>query len=213
MHFRTSLNSHSRLLQFQHSCCQPTDETEVSMSSNNLDSSRNQSSTLLRDTKCPNCSVFAPKVSFSPPFSPLVQVPCYHCGWELWGAMWRVSFCSMPTQNVFASAWISFSDGGLPPHWKPGEREKQWRERKRGCESNPERSFLSCSSEGLGGLPKAGIESLNENWTYKTESKQTGTVWEPNADIFHRDNREIHVWERCSSYQVEIPNGDSKREV
>ncbi len=123
---------------------------------------------------------------------------CYHCGWELWGAMWRVPFCSMPTQNVFASAWISFSDG-ITPHWKPGER-------KRGFEVF---SPATCSSEGLGGLPRAGIESLNENWTYKSESKQTGTVWGLNADISHCDNREIHVWERHSSYQVEIPNSES----
>lgn len=59
----------------------------------------------------------------------------------------------------------------------------------------------------------AGIESLNERWTYNTESKQAGTVWGPNVDIFHCDNREIHVWERHSSYQVEIPNGDLQREV
>lgn len=101
----------------------------------------------------------------------------------------------MPTQNLFASAWISFSDGD---YYLTGnqEREKSNGERERGGEKAIQREVFSpatCSSEGLGGLPRAGIESLNENWTYKTESKQTGTVWEPNADIFHRDNREIHV--------------------
>lgn len=139
-------------------------------------------------------------------------MPCYHCDRELWGAMWRVPFWSMPTQNVFTSAWISFSDWGLPPHWKPGERGKQWRERKRerGGESNPDRSFpdfqmgrpfspATCSSERLGGLPRAlpvaGIERLNERWTYKTQPKQAGSVRGPNADIFQSDNREIHVCE------------------
>lgn len=109
----------------------------------------------------------------------------------------------MPTQNVFTSAWISFSDWGLLPHWKPGERGKQWREKEKGVEINPERSFpdfqmgrpispATCSSEGLGGQ---SCGWLNERWTYKTELKQAGTVWGPNADIFQSDNREIHVCE------------------
>lgn len=137
MHFRTSLSSHSRFSQFQHSWWQPRDETEVSISSNNLDSSRNQSSTLLWDTKCPNCSVSVPKVSFSPPFTPLFRCPvttaAESCEEQCDGS-----------PSVTCKPKTSLLQLGSPFQMRITTSLQTRRERKRGFESNPERSFLSC---------------------------------------------------------------------
>lgn len=57
------------------------------------------------------------------------------------------------------------------------EREKSNGERERGGVKAIQREVFSpatCSSEGLGGLPRAAIESLNENWTYKADLNCVG---------------------------------------
>lgn len=167
MRFRTSLSSRSHLSQFQHSWCQPTDETVVSVCSNNLESSQNQSSALLWDTKCPNRSVLEGKTKLKSPslhflallFRCPVTTAAESCEEQCDVSLSVACQPKMPLLQLGSP--FQMGDYHLTGNQ---EREKSNGERGRGGVKAIQREVFqtgatispaTCSSEGLGGLPRA----------------------------------------------------------